>query len=265
MLTVTSTDGVSIAAFQEGDGDPMVLVHGVLSDHARWEPVSTDLAQHFSVYGMDRRGRGESGDTEEYALDREIDDVVSLVESIDGPVHLVGHSFGAVCALEAARTIDDDLASLVLYEPPIAPSSPTGHPYPADVVEAMRSALDDGDSERVIELFRLEISGFSQQELEEARSQPGWDEQVAIAHTLVREIDALETFEFEPDAYRSVSTPVGLLYGSETREEQLEVLDQLEDALPQCARYELDGQGHVAMATGPEVLTSAILECVGSG
>ena len=259
MLTIRSPDDVDIAVERAGDGDPLVLVHGVLSDHTNWNSVCADLQRQFTVYAMDRRGRGESGDSATYRLEREIDDLIAVVESIDGPANLVAHSFGAVCALEAARSLDE-LSSLVLYEPPIVPSSSAGHPYPPDAVAAMRTSLERRDPERVVETFRREVSGYSEDDLEEAKRRQNWTDQVAAAETLVREIDALEHFSFDPSVYRSISTPTTLLAGSETPGERLEVLDQLEEVLPRCQRRELSGQGHVAMVTGPKFLAEAIVE-----
>jgi len=76
------------------------------------------LEERFTVYAVDRRGRGESGDSDEYAIEREFEDVVSVVDSIREPVNLLGHSYGALCSLEAAL-LTSNIRKLVLYEPPI--------------------------------------------------------------------------------------------------------------------------------------------------
>lgn len=116
METITSADGATIAYERSGSGPSLVLVHGATADHTTWAPALPLLEEHFTVYAMDRRGRGDSGDADDYALDREAEDVVALVETIDEPVTLLCHSFGGLCALEAApRT--DRLRRLVPYEP----------------------------------------------------------------------------------------------------------------------------------------------------
>ena len=121
METITSTDGTMIAYQRSGTGPPLVLVHGTTADHTRWTPVLPAFEQHFTVYGLDRRGRGGSGDAGQYAIEREFEDTVAVVNSIEEPIFLLGHSYGALCSLEAAsRTAH--LRKLILYEPPI----PTG-------------------------------------------------------------------------------------------------------------------------------------------
>src|SRR5215469_8607944 len=118
METITSKDGTMIAYQRSGTGPPLVLVHGATADHTRWVPVLPAFEQHFTVYALDRRGRGGSGDAEPYALEREFADIVALVNVIEEPVFLLGHSYGALCALEAARRTAH-VRKLVLYEPPI--------------------------------------------------------------------------------------------------------------------------------------------------
>ena len=100
--TVTSEDGTKIAYWRSGQGPPVVLVHGTTADHSRWAPVLPEFEEHFSVCAIDRRGRGGSGDSEDYALEREFEDVASVVDSLGEPAFLLGHSYGAVCALEAS-------------------------------------------------------------------------------------------------------------------------------------------------------------------
>ena len=96
METIISKDGTCIAYWRSGVGPPLVLVHGTGGVYARWATILPALALHFSLYAVDRRGRGESGDAAAYAIEREFEDVAALVEAIEPRVHLLGHSFG-VC------------------------------------------------------------------------------------------------------------------------------------------------------------------------
>ena len=99
METVTSRDGTHIAYERSGEGPPLVLVHGTTAAHFTWELVLPELQKHFTVYAIDRRGRGESGGTDyDYEIEREFEDVVTLIDSIGGTVGLLGHSYGAICA-----------------------------------------------------------------------------------------------------------------------------------------------------------------------
>ena len=143
MQTIYSRDGTLIAYQRSGQGSPLVLVHGTTADHTRWTPVLPMFERYYTVYAVDRRGRGESGDAEHYTIEQEFDDIVAVVNSIDEPVHLLGHSYGAICSLEAARRTTR-VKKLILYEPPI----PTGiEIYPHEVVNRIQVLLDAGKRE----------------------------------------------------------------------------------------------------------------------
>src|SRR5215207_530479 len=116
--TVTSKDGTTIAYWRSGEGPPLVLVHGTTADHSRWTPVMTAFERRFTVCAIDRRGRGGSGDPDDYAIGREFEDVAAVVDSLGEPANLLGHSYGALCALEAAL-LTRNVRKLVLYEPGI--------------------------------------------------------------------------------------------------------------------------------------------------
>src|SRR5262245_54898114 len=130
MLTITSVDNTAIAFARSGAGPPLVLVHGTTADHTRWKPLLPRLEADFTVYAVDRRGRGGSADALDYFIEREFDDIATVVDAIGEPVLLLGHSYGAICSLEASlRT--RNVRKLVLYEPPIRTA---GSLYPPRIV-----------------------------------------------------------------------------------------------------------------------------------
>ncbi len=118
MEYVVSNDGTRIAYERRGEGPPLVLIHGTGIDHSYWDPVAPELGRHFTVYSVDRRGRGQSGETAPYAIQREFEDVAAIVGSIAGDVFLVGHSYGALCSLEAAL-LTKNIGKMILNEPPM--------------------------------------------------------------------------------------------------------------------------------------------------
>lgn len=102
MELVTSRDGTRIAFWRSGAGPPLLLVHGATADHIRWQVVLSALDSRFRVCAMDRRGRGGSSDSPAYELAREAEDIIAVVEALDEPVDVLGHSYGALCAIEAS-------------------------------------------------------------------------------------------------------------------------------------------------------------------
>ena len=95
MHSIQSEDGTPIRYFRRGHGPAILLIHGTAADHSRWAPVLPALQRHFTLYAMDRRGRGGSGDAAAYRMDDEFADVAAVVAVVDGgPVDVVGHSYG---------------------------------------------------------------------------------------------------------------------------------------------------------------------------
>jgi pimeloyl-ACP methyl ester carboxylesterase len=119
-VDLKSADGTPIAVWREGQGAPLVLIHGSLRDHTVFEPLIASLRDRFTLYAMDRRGYGASGDSRSYTIQQDFHDVAVVVDHVQqrtgGPVALMGHSYGAGCAMGAA-TITSHLHRLILYEP----------------------------------------------------------------------------------------------------------------------------------------------------
>jgi pimeloyl-ACP methyl ester carboxylesterase len=256
MEQITSQDGTRIGYERTGTGSPLVLVHGGMADRSRWAPVLPALAQCFTVYTIDRRGRGGSGDADAYALEREIEDVTAVVEGIGGPVDLLGHSFGGVCALAAARRTPK-VRRLALYEP--IPTGVAGTIPPA-VASRMEALLAAGDRDGVVTTFLREIVRVPPHELEALRSVPAWQGRVAAAHTILREIYALERYPpLNPSDFESFSTPTLLLLGGDSPAYQKENIQSLHAALPNSRIVALPGQQHIAMNTAPDLFAREVL------
>jgi pimeloyl-ACP methyl ester carboxylesterase len=209
--TVTSKDGTQIACWLSGTGPPLVLVHGTTADHVRWGPVLPAFQEHFMVCAIDRRGRGGSGDSDTYAIEREFDDVAAVVDSFDETVNLLGHSYGGVCALEASL-LTKNLRRLVLYEPPAVPAGV----YPPGFVERLESLIDRGKREEALVAFMTEVVKLPKSELELMRGLPAWQGRLAAAHTLPREARVDESYELDPRRFASMSVPNLILEGGES-------------------------------------------------
>ena len=126
MDTVASADGTMIAFDRYGDGSPVIMTVGAFNTRSQTEPLARALAPRFTALNYDRRGRGDSGDTAPYSVEREIDDIAALIVAAGGSASVFGHSSGATLALKAAAS-SLPITHLVLYEPPFN----TDETYPA--------------------------------------------------------------------------------------------------------------------------------------
>jgi pimeloyl-ACP methyl ester carboxylesterase len=254
--SVTSKDGRPIAYWQSGEGPPLVLVHGTTADHSRWAPVLPAFEQHFSVYAVDRRGRGGSGDPEDYAIEREFEDVAAVVDSIGEPAFLLGHSYGALCALEAAL-LTRNVRKLVLYEPGM---NVTGEQiYPPGFIDRLDTLLEAGDRDGVISTMFRDLVRMPQEEVEYLRSLPAWHERVKAAHTVPRELRADEAYRFDPERFGDLMVPTLLLSGGDSPA-FLKAADKAVDkTLPISRIVVMPGQGHTAMDTATDLFATEVL------
>jgi pimeloyl-ACP methyl ester carboxylesterase len=245
----TSKDGTQIGCTRYGSGPPLVLVHGATADHTRWAPILSTLEQHFTVYACDRRGRGESGDAAEYSLEREVEDVVAIVDGIGGPVDLLGHSYGALLSLEASRRAKH-LRKLVLYEPPIIVSEP----FVADrLIGELTAALARGEREEVVAQFLREGARVPPDQLALMQSLPAWKARVAAAHTIPRELHEAQTYRWHPEQFAAVSTPTLLLLGGASPPPFRYAIEAVHAGMASSRIAVLPGQHHVAIDTAPEL------------
>jgi pimeloyl-ACP methyl ester carboxylesterase len=252
----TSRDGVQIGCEKSGAGPPLVLVHGTTADHTRWAPVLPALRERFTVYACDRRGRGASGDgSPPYEMDREFDDVAAVVDGIGGPVDLLGHSYGALCSLEAA-VLAKNLHRLVLYEPPI----PAGMPFtPPGVIDRLQALLDAGDREGVVTTFMREVPRVPPEQLDRMRLLPAWQARLGAAGTIPRELRALDDYIFAPEKFQDVKVPVLLLLGGDSPPSFGAALERVQAAVPSARLVVLPGQQHVAIDTAPDLFTREVV------
>lgn len=251
MEQIISVDGTLIAYNRHGTGPPLILVPGAgAANPAAW-PVFPALAEKFTVYAVDRRGHGKSGDGASYSIEREFEDIAAVVDSIGEPAHLLGHSFGGLCALEAAL-LTQNIRKLVLYEP-LSIVYRGKSLYPAGLIDQLQALVDANDREGALILFYSSIAGLSPDELEVLKSSPIWSERLAIAHTLPRELRADKSYSFDAKRFMGLHTPTLLLEGGDSRDFEKEGNQAAVAALPNSRIAVLPGQQHIAMYTAPEL------------
>jgi len=262
-VRVTASDGTVLGAWRAGRGSPLLLVHGTGADHTRWAPVLPGLARCFTVYALDRRGRGASGDGPDWSIQREVGDLVDVLEAIGGRVDVVAHSFGAARALEAAlRT--ERIRRLVTYEPGGVRLPGADH-GPPPALSRLRDLLRAGRLEEVLLTFLREVVATPEQELALLRSRPSWPGRVAAAHTVVREVAASEEHRFPFAELSGLRVPTLMLEGSESPPALRSAAEHLHRLLPGSRLVVLPGQGHAAMDTAPDLLVAEVVAFLAEG
>lgn len=261
MDPIVSEDGTLIAHRQSGAGPPLVLVHGTGIDHTYWDPVVPELSRHFTTYAVDRRGRGESGDPEVYAIEREFEDVASLVDSIPGPVHLVGHSYGALCSLEVSL-LSRNIGRMVLYEPLVHTTVPID--IPEDAVEEYDELVASGRSEKAL-MMMYAVGDAPHDEVDALRSQPNWATRVTVAGTIPREMYAARAYHFDPARFRGMKVPTMLVSGSDTSAFYKAATAMLAAVLPNCHTVILMGHGHEGVVTAPGPFLREVIDFLNGG
>jgi pimeloyl-ACP methyl ester carboxylesterase len=256
MERVISTDGTAIAYKRFGTGPPLILVHGIASDHSRWDPLVEHLNEHFTVYAMDRRGRGQSGDGDEYAIELESQDIAALARTVEGPVNLYGHSSGALYSLEAAPLIPN-LRRLILYEPAIANGKEI---TPSELVDRIQQLIDDDKPEAALVTFMREVLQMSTDGIEHYRSLSSWPARIAAAPTFPREMKTTNAYRLNPERFSDLHTPTLLLAGSDSPPLFTEAVEKVHTALPNSRIHVLPNQQHSADLMAPEMVASIVTE-----
>jgi pimeloyl-ACP methyl ester carboxylesterase len=244
---VRSADGTPIAYRASGAGDPVLFVHGTGTSGADWTFVAPFLRERFTVVAMDRRGRGESGDSADHAMDREAEDVLAVLEAV-GAERLVGHSYGALCSMLAVQRTDR-LRRLVLYEPPIGVRE--------ELIGGIDGLVAQGDHAEALELF-LRGAGAPPEQLDAIRSSPAWPVLLDAVPAVPRELHAASAWQ-RPQG--PIDVPTLFLLGADTRSgAYLDGLDDLLAAFPTLRRELIPGQSHIAHVFAAEAFAELVLE-----
>lgn len=256
-LTVRSSDGVDLAVWVEGQGPPLVLVHGSIQDHTISAALVVALSTDFTTYAMDRRGFGASGDGPSYSLVREFADVAAVVDHVvartGAPVVLWGHSFGASCAMGAA-TLTDNVSHLVLYEPSL------GLAYPTGWIDQVEQLVAVGDLEAVIVMVLRDLLEFTDEQIEDRRAEPVWDTRVATAPTVAREARAEQEWTYAASRMDHITAPTLLLSGTESPPDVRHATAAARTAIPGARVRTMPGHAHIAHRTDPAMVAEIVNE-----
>jgi pimeloyl-ACP methyl ester carboxylesterase len=241
METVTSKDGTTIGFDRLGSGPPVVLVCGGSVDRTADAPLAKELASDLTVFNYDRRGRGGSGDTLPYAIEREVEDIDAVIEAAGGSACLWGSSSGAVLAMIAAES-GVPVTKLALWEPPFVPE---GVPRPPeDQVSQYETMVAEGRRGDAVEYFMTKVIGMPPEVVTGARTQPWWPATEALAPTLAYDARIMGDYTIPRDLVASVKVPTLVVAGGADFPWMRQTAETLADALPDGEVRILEGQGH---------------------
>lgn len=259
MDTVVSRDGTVIAYERTGEGPAVVLVGGALSSRQAATPLAERLAGHVLAVSYDRRGRGDSGDTEPYAVAREVEDLAAVIDAVGGTARVLGYSSGAALALEAAAE-GVPISQLALYEPPyvVDESRP---PVPGDFTDRIIRLLRAGRRADAVALFLTEATAMPTEALDQLRRSPAWTGREALAHTLPYDLavmgESTRGDTFPPRMFADVHVRTLVLDGGASPAWMHRAAQAVADTLPLGQRRTLEGQTHLV---DPEVLAPVLLD-----
>ena len=273
-LVVRSPDGTHIAAFHSGTPGglgtpggpgtpgtpPLLLVHGAAADHTTFRALGPGLAPAFELFALDRRGRGASGDTPPYSIEREFEDVAAVAEAVAAAsgvdrVDVFGHSYGGRCALGAAL-LTDAIRRVVSYE---GAPTPAGERYgDAALADELITLADAGQEAALLERFMTRVVGMSPDELERYRADPVWPRRVAAAPTIARELSVEAGADAGLERLGGVRQPVLQLLGSASLPAFGSATRALDDRLADGRIVVIEGARHAAHHTHVDEVVAAV-------
>ncbi|MBA3678168.1 MAG: alpha/beta hydrolase [Sphingosinicella sp.] len=255
MQHVSSQDGTQLAYDRVGSGPPVILVGGALSDRNGSAKLAQLLAPHFTVISYDRRGRGDSGDTPPYSVDREIEDLAALIAKMGGSAAVFGMSSGAVLALKAADA-GLPITYLALYEPPFVDDG-SGTAPPKDAATKLTEMVAAGRRGDAVEYFMIKVVGAPQADVARMTKSPMWAMQEQLAHTLAYDVILLGNWAVPSADISDVAVPALVMGGESSPPKLRHAAAAVAAALPQARRHILKGQTH---AVDEAVLAPMLIE-----
>lgn len=247
MKIVKSRDGTKLAYDVYGNGPALIYITGA-SCFRSFKPILQDakkFAEEFTVYNYDRRGRGDSGDTSPYSVEREVEDIEAMVDAAGGKANLYGHSSGAVLALEAALKMPDKIDKVVLYDPAYVHDEREKDSYD-ELSQKVQAFLVAGKNKAAMKTF-LKGIGMPSVFVVLLPLFPGWKTMVALAPTLAYDI-AL-TKDLPPvDRASHVAVPILITIGEKSPDSIQKAAQQLDQAIPQASLIRIPGQDHMVAA-----------------
>ncbi len=222
-----------------------------MADHESWTAIRGLLSPRFTVYAMDRRGRGETTAPQHRRIEDEFGDVATLLQVIGEPTFVLGHSYGAHCAMGGVALLPDLVSKLVLYEAP-NPIRST-----ANLLEKLEDPASQQDWDRFVRTWLIDVIEIRAPVVDMLPATPFWPQMITDAAATLCDARALTLHDFDASRYAGLTMPVLLLLGSESPRGNY-LTDALAAVLQDGRIVELPGQGHVAQAMAPQMFVDTV-------
>ena len=257
METTRSADGTTIAFDRTGQGPTLVIVGGAFGDRATPRDVADVLGSEFTVVCYDRRGRGGSGDTPPYAIEREVEDLDAVIAATGGTAFVYGHSSGGVLSLEAA-TRSGAITALTVYEPPYVVGDDRARTV--DLGDRVAALLAAGRRDDAMETFFLEGPQAPAEVVAAMKPTPAWQAMAELAHTLPYDLALLGDQVIPVDRLATIGIPTLVLSGADSPLWARNAVTAVAAAIPGARHASLAGQTHAA---SPDALVPVLREAFG--
>jgi pimeloyl-ACP methyl ester carboxylesterase len=232
------------------------MVHGAGSARWSFDLVRPHVEGRFTVWALDRRGRGDSEDGDRYSLEREFADVEAVVREAGSglpDVFLFGHSYGALVAAGAAARLGR-LAALALYEPPMGGVLADGA-----WIDRYQAHIAGGERAEAVRAFMRDVGGYRPDEIDAMEGTPAWEARLEIAPTAVRELRAERELELDSLSLRWLhQMRCVLMLGSESPDWARRSTDAFAATILGSEVRVLEGHGHGANLSGPELVAAEL-------
>lgn len=256
-VVVSSKDGTSIAVRKSGSGPAILFIHGLGVESERaWGRIVPLLNGSHTVYTMDLRGHGQSGDGQDYSLSRDGDDIIAVLKTTGRPVTVVAHSYGGLAVIAALDRLDG-IDRLILYEPAILTQAMSAERV--KLLEEMEKAIVGNDLDAA-KVAGMRVVGFPERIIEQLRASPAWKSDLSMreAQRSRSRLREHERFRLPTQTLAAFSRPTKVLLGSVTTGWLQQSAQTVCKQMPRCELVLLEGQGHIANERAPELFVSKL-------
>ncbi|WBL19571.1 alpha/beta fold hydrolase [Citricoccus sp. NR2] len=257
-LSVTASDGATLGYFRRGQGPGLVITHGSIATKEQWLLASESLAEHFTVYVYDRRGRGDTGDSEHYSINREVADIGTMLAVAGSGSHLLGHSYGALCSLEYSLQHGLDGGTHIAYEPPLAVQGTVAGERLAGYVEL----VEKGDLDGALAYALVNFVRVPSEAIPSIRETPIWDSSVPLTPTWVRELREIDALGMDISRYAPITDPTHLIAGTATSSFLAQSVHDLADTIARATSTDIEGADHFAHLANPSGFSRVVIDAI---